>query len=159
MKPRIHLGRALLAGAVGGLVGGAVLAVLFRLSADFLLNPAHQSAKLIQVWTTLEPLPRALVQPAAVAAGFGFLGVLHGLVFALLAPALPGEGWRKGVSFAALLWLFSYVFFEFFTPWNLFHEPLPLVLYELLLWLVGALSEGLLIAFVYRYPEGSTSSV
>ena len=46
------------------------------------------------------------------------------------------------------MFILSYVFFEFFTPFNLFWEPLPLVAVELAFWAVIAAAGALAIAGV-----------
>lgn len=54
------------------------------------------------------------------------------------------------------VFVLSYVFFEFFTPFNLFWEPLPLVAVELGFWAVVAAAEALTIVGVMerRQPSG-----
>lgn len=42
----------------------------------------------------------------------------------------------------------TYLFWEFFTPFNQFGEPLPLIALELSFWLAVALAEGFAIAAV-----------
>jgi hypothetical protein len=42
------------------------------------------------------------------------------------------------------------VFFELFTPYGLFGEPLNLLAYELLLWLVGIMTVSVSISMLYR---------
>lgn len=122
----------------------------FGINADgVLLNPAYQSEKLIAVWTHIEPLPLIVTNPVIVSLLFILLAVVHAFIFAVLYQGIPGEGIRKGVNFGLLVWFLSYGFFEFFTPFNMFREPLPLVLMELFFWLVIALSESLVIYKVY----------
>ena len=58
---------------------------------------------------------------------------------------LIGFGWRgKGI----LLFLLVFSFWEFFTPFNQFGEPLPLIGLELLFWAIIALADGFIIAFI-----------
>ncbi len=60
---------------------------------------------------------------------------------------------------AGMLFFMIYLFWEFFTPFNQFGEPLPLIALELVFWAVIALAEGMAIAWVmaavtrYRLPE------
>ena len=149
MKQGTRYGWGALAGVAGGVASVFVLGFFFGIARGIIQNPAYQSPKLIAVWTSLHPLPRAVTQPWLIFLGFVLLGALHGLVFAQIAPSLPGRGWRKGLSFAVVLWVLMPLFFEFYTPWNMFHEPEPLVLLELLLWVPGMLAEGLTIAAIY----------
>jgi hypothetical protein len=55
---RVHWGRAIFSGAVGGLVWCAALAVSFGPAQSLLGNPRWRHPKLLQVFGTLEPLPR-----------------------------------------------------------------------------------------------------
>lgn len=107
-----------------------------------------QSQKLINVWTAWEPLPRLAQMPSwPMIAGFFAFTFLHVLIYQRLAPALPGRTWRgKGVSLALGIWVFQYGYFEFFTPFNQYREPLHLIAYELLLQGIMALVEGLVVA-------------
>lgn len=148
--------RALVAGLAGGAAFLAALFLLFGPAQTILADPRLQSPKLLKVFSELEPLPRSGTDPAWVAAGVVAFGVLHGLLFALLAPALPGWGWRKGLSFGVVLWLTMVLWFEFFLLWNVMHEPPLLIGLELALWLAVNLIEGVVIALVYR--AGSTPS-
>lgn len=43
--------------------------------------------------------------------------------------------------------------FEFYLPWNMMHEPAPLVLLEMALWLGVLVVAGLAIAGVYEWPD------
>jgi len=150
---RIKPTRVIVAGVLGGLAGSLAVFVLFRLIGfeywGILLNPEYQSPKLIKVWTEIEPIPLAVNHPGVMTLGFIVLSVLHAFVYTKVRQGIPGEGWKKGLSFGLLIWLFSYVFFEFFTPWNMFGEPVALVGLELLFWIGVAFSEGVVIAKVY----------
>lgn len=114
-----------------------------------------QSDKLLAAWLYLPPRPKIdLWTPGAFppAGQLQMAGLLFGLtlahawVYGVVREALPGRGWRKGIGFGVGIWLFSYVFFELFTPFNLFGEPLHLLAYELILWLGVALTEGCTLA-------------
>jgi hypothetical protein len=109
--------------------------VVFRLIGfeywGILVDPQYQSPKLIKVWTELEPIPLAVNHPGIITLGFIALAVIHAFVFSVIKKGIPGEGWKKGLSFGLIIWLFSYLF-EFFTPWNMFGEPVWLVGLELM---------------------------
>jgi hypothetical protein len=47
-----------------------------------------------------------------------------------------------------LIFFLVFSFWEFFTPFNQFGEPLPLIGLELLFWAVIALSDGLVISCI-----------
>lgn len=131
MRTPLQWTRALLAGAVGGI---AFVAALFLLFTEI-------------------PPPRTTSDLGLVLAGVVPFGLLHGLVFAALAPTLPGRGWRKGLSFGILLWLLMILWFEFFVLLSVMHPPWLLFGLELGLWLLVNLVEGTAIALVYRYRE------
>lgn len=147
--------RVVLAALVAGVLTQAVTAALWMnpITQRIILTPEFgQSQKLISVWRVWEPLPRLTQQPSVpMIAGFLVFTLLHVLVYLRLAPVLPGRGWvGKGVSLALGIWVFQYGYFEFFTPFNQYHEPLPLIAYELFLQGVMALVEGLAIARLLR---------
>jgi hypothetical protein len=52
------------------------------------------------------------------------------------------RAWRL----AALIFFLSFLFWEFFTPFNQFGEPLPLIALQLLFWVIIAVAESLVIA-------------
>ena len=150
---RINPTRIIAAGVFGGIAASLAVLILFRLIGfeywGILTNPEYQSPKLIKVWTEIEPIPLAVNHPAIITLGFILLAVIHAFVFSVIKPGIPGEGWKKGLSFGLMIWLFSYVFFEFFTPLNMFGEPVSLVILELVFWIPVALAEGVVIAKVY----------
>jgi len=113
-----------------------------------------QSQKLINVWTVWQPLPRIGQQPSwSMMVGFLAFTFLHVMVYQWLAPVLPGQGWiGKGLSLALGIWVFQYGYFEFFTPFNQYWEPVYLIVYELLLQGVMAVVEGLAIAWLWGRP-------
>jgi len=86
--------------------------------------------------------------PSIIIAGLLLFGIGHAFVYRWLS-----RGWPDGIGartwrMALLLFFFSYLFWEFFTPFNQFGEPLPLIGIELFFWAIIALSEALAIAAV-----------
>ena len=149
--------RVLVTTLVAGVLMQATTALLWTnaLTTRIILTPEFgQTQKLINVWTVWEPLPRITQQPSwPMIAGFFFYTLLHVLAYHWLAPLLPGKRWvGKGCSLALGIWLFQYCYFEFFTPFNQYHEPLYLIAYELLLQGIMAVVEGLAIARLYGLP-------
>ena len=143
--------RILIATLVAGVLMQAATALLWMnpLTKRIILTPEFgQSQKLINVWRLWEPLPRITQQPSVpMMAGFLGFTLLHALVYLRLAPLLPGRGWvGKGLCLALGIWVFQYGYFEFFAPFNQYHEPLPLIAYELCLQGIMAVVEGLAIA-------------
>ena len=141
-------------GLIGGLVG--VLAsfpvgflLFFVIGAEILFDPMLQSAKLIAVWQEIEPLPLLFRDPASFILGLLLLGGVRGLVFAGIVGGLPAPIFKRGVAYGVILWSLAFLFFEFFTPFNLFGEPMPLLALQLAFWFVVAQVEGIVISAVY----------
>jgi hypothetical protein len=157
---RIRVKRACLAGIAGSAVGLAVYQGLVPFVARFTLDPRRQSADLMSVLRILLSHPPAgahLIASAVV--WLVVFGSVYGILFALTAANLPGSGWRKGLSFGVLIWILSYGFFEFLSPWTQFSEPLPLLALELTMWLVVALAEGIVIAATMRTRTTENASL
>jgi membrane associated rhomboid family serine protease len=114
----------------------------------FLLNPAIQSEKLIAVWTEIEPLPLVVDRPAPIVVGILLFGVIHAYLYRWISPAWPTGTVKRALSLALLVFLLSFVFWEFFTPFNQFGEPLGLIAIELCFWAVIALADGFAIAAI-----------
>lgn len=143
--------RIVLAGLAGGVATNLAMLATFRFAgfeSGLLLHPRWQSPKLIAVWTQIEPLPRVVGSPLPIILGlFGF-SVFHAWLYAQLSGSWPHGLWPRAWRLGALVFVLSYLFFEFFTPFNLFWEPLPLVAVELGFWAVVAAAEALTIVGV-----------
>jgi len=113
-----------------------------------LLDPTRQSQKLIAVWTQLEPLPLVVTRPVLIAAGLLLFGLVHAIIYRWLAPTWPPGAVTRGLRLAALVFGLSFLFWEFFTPFNQFGEPLALIGLELTFWALVALADAFAIAFV-----------
>jgi hypothetical protein len=147
MSPR----RIVLAGLAGGAATNLAMLVTFRVlgfESGLLLDPRWQSPKLIAVWTRLAPLPRVVDAPLPIILGLFAFSLFHAWLYAKLAGHWPRGLWPRAWRLGGLVFVLSYVFFEFFTPFNLFREPLPLVAVELVFWAVVALAEALAIVAV-----------
>jgi hypothetical protein len=146
--------KILAAGLVGGLAMNAVMLLTFRLigfgwnGGGILLSSPLQSKKLIAVWTQLEPLPLVVQHPAIIIAGLMLFTIGHAVVYWWLSPAWPPGTARRAIRLAVLLFFMTFLFWEFFTPFNQFGEPLVLVALELTFWALIALAESLAIALV-----------
>ncbi|MBI4400731.1 MAG: hypothetical protein HY581_03775 [Nitrospirae bacterium] len=155
-----RLNRVLFTTLVAGLLMQAVMALLWMnpLTTQIILSPEFgQSQKLINVWTMWHPLPRITQQPSwPMIDGYLVFTFLHVLLYHRFASLLPGHTWvAKGLGLAIGIWLFQYGYFEFFTPFNQYWEPLHLIAYELLLQGIMAVVEGLAIARLYGVPQRS----
>jgi len=152
MKPSTS--RTVFAGICGGFAMNLAMLLTFR-SAGFgwrgrgiLLDPDVQSRKLIAVWTEIEPLPLVVNHPAPIIAGVVLFGIIHAFVYRRISPAWPEGIIGRGVRMGMLIFVLVFCFWEFFTPFNQFGEPLPLIGLELLFWATIALADGFVIAFI-----------
>jgi len=57
---------------------------------------------------------------------------------------------------AALVFVLSFLFWEFFTPFNQLGEPVPLIGLELIFWATIAIVESFVIAAVSEWKPKST---
>lgn len=144
--------RTLLAGVAAGLAMNFAMLLTFRLLGfgvhgdGILLDPSLQSNKLIAVWTMIEPLPLVVDRPAPIIAGIILFGIVHAYLYRWISPAWPQGIVRRALSFALLVFLMTFLFWEFFTPFNQFGEPLGLIALELCFWAVIALADGFVIS-------------
>lgn len=152
MKPT-HL-KILLAGISGGLAMNLAMLLTFRVLGfgwdgdGILISAASQSRKLIAVWTELEPIPLVVNAPAPIIIGIIGFGIIHAYLFSWLSASLPNGVIDAGLRFGGLVFVMTFLFWEFFTPFNLFGEPLHLIALELLFWACIALADGLVISTI-----------
>lgn len=118
-----------------------------------LLTSSIQSPKLIAVWTKLEPLPLVVANPAPIIAGLVLFGIGHAVVYKWLSTGWPPGVLPRGLRFASLLFFMTFLFWEFFTPFNQFGEPLPLVALELSFWAAIAICEAFVIASIIEHGK------
>lgn len=155
--------RTVLAGIAGGMAMNIAMLLTFRLigfgwNADgILLQPEWQSPKLIAVWTKLEPPPLIISQPPIILGGLVLFGIGHSIFYRWLSPAWPRSIWSRGWRFSVLTLGMTFLFWEFFTPFNLFGEPLLLIGLELVFWTIVAFSEGLVLAAVSEWLDARAS--
>lgn len=155
--------RTFLAGSAGGLALNLTMLLTFRAlgfgwgGQGILLTHATQSQKLIAVWTSLEPLPRVIADPLLMTIGLLLFGVGHAFVYRSVSAGWPSGYLSRAARFAGLLFFMVFAFWEFFTPWNLFGEPLSLVALELCFWAVVATAEAFVIAFVIERGGAGTT--
>jgi hypothetical protein len=157
--------RTILAGLAGGVALNLAMLLTFRLfglgwdGGGILLDPAIQSPKVIAVWTQIEPIPLVVSTPVLIATGLVLFGILHAFVYRWLAPAWPRGIRERTWRMAALVFGLSFLFWEFFTPFNQLGEPLPLIGLELVFWAAIAFAESVVIAAVMEgRPESGVSS-
>lgn len=117
-----------------------------------LADPNRQSAKFLAVMGQIEPLPRVAEAPWILFAGLIGIACVYGAVYHFVRHTFGRmRWWRKGLGFGAVAWALMVPWFEFYLPWNVMHEPAPLVLLEGVLWLAVLLTVGLAIAGSYEW--------
>jgi hypothetical protein len=155
--------RTLVAGVFAGVVFNMSLFVTFRVigfgmdGKGILMSPS-QSEKLKYVWTT-KPVPRVIDMESidglpVIGAGLVLFAIAHAFFYRSISPAWPRGIAPRALRLAFWLWLVVFVFWEFFTPFNQLHEPLPLLGLEIIFWAVIALAESFTIAAIMeKRPE------
>lgn len=142
--------RAAVGGAVAIVIANVVSNVLFfQIGRPILFENELQSAKVIAVLFEMEPLPLMFTNGPLYMAIAASIGIIHGLIFLWIEPALPRGIIRRGASFAVILWALMALYFEFHTPFNMFGEPPVLVAVELGFWVVVTLVQGLVLSAIY----------
>lgn len=139
------------AGIVAAVVWFLGLQLVFGPAQGILANPEFQSRKFLEVFTSLEPLPKYAIEPMVFYAGFLVVGLTFSIAYHLIHRLLPGHTSRKGFRFGLLAWLLMIPWFEFYLPWNVMHEPIMLVLFEMILWLIVLQGVSLITAYSYRW--------
>jgi hypothetical protein len=156
MTTKASVPRTLLAGLSGGIMLNIVMLLTFRLlgfgwnGRGILIGHPTQSQKLIAIWTELEPIPLVVSKPAPIIIGLILFGIGHSFIYRWLAPAWPQGIMARTVRLGMLVFFLSFLFWEFFTPFNLFGEPLPLIGLELVFWATIAFAEAFVIASVFE---------
>jgi hypothetical protein len=152
--------RTVIAGVAGGIAMNLAMLLTFRLigfgwkGGGILLNPSYQSRKLIAVWTQIEPLPLVVAQPMPIILGIVGFGIIHAYLFRWLSPSWPRSVAKRAIRFASLVFLMTFLFWEFFTPFNQFGEPIYLIALELVFWAFIAFADGFAISMIMREGRG-----
>lgn len=138
-----------------GLVWWWCMQALFIWSGaqQVLSNPAYQSSKFIKVFTEYKPLPRMYADRSIFWKGFVVCGEFAAVAFLIVNNYLRGGWLRRGLVFGILHWCLMVPWFEIYLPYNVMHEPMMLVLFEGLLWLITILLTGLYMSFVVNFKD------
>jgi len=154
--------KTILVGLAGGMTMNVVMLLTFRLlgfgwnGSGILLSSPIQRPKLIAVWTQLEPLPLVVADPAPIIIGMVLFGVGHAFIYRSVSRAWPVGILPRAMRFAGVLFFMTFLFWEFFTPFNQFGEPLLLVALELLFWAAIAIAEAFVIAALFERKVSGT---
>jgi hypothetical protein len=142
--------RAAIGGAVAIVIANTVSNILFfQLGRPLLFKNEAQSAKIISVLFEMEPLPLMFTNGPLYMAIAAVIGVVHGLVFYWIEPALPRGVVARGLAFGAILWALMALYFEFHAPFNMLGEPVALVAVELVFWIAVVAVQGLTLSIIY----------
>lgn len=87
-------------------------------------------------------------RPAPIITGLMLFGMGHAFIYRWISPSWPLGVIARAMRLATLIFFLSFVFWEFFTPFNQFGEPFLLIGLELTFWAVIAISEAFAIACV-----------
>jgi hypothetical protein len=87
-------------------------------------------------------------RPVPIILGIILFGIVHAYLYRWISPAWPTGIVGRALSFALLVFLMTFLFWEFFTPFNQFGEPLGLIAIELCFWAVIALADGFTISTI-----------
>jgi hypothetical protein len=93
--------------------------------------------------------------PAPIIIGIVVFGIIHAFLFRWISPVWPRGVINRGLRFAGLVFLMTFLFWEFFTPFNLFGEPLHLIMLELVFWACIAVADGLTISVIIEGKEST----
>ncbi len=155
--------KTIVAGIAGGMAMNLAMLLTFRgigfgWNGDgILLTASMQSQKLIAVWTTLEPLPLVVASPVPIIIGIVLFGIGHAFIYRSIAVAWPAGILSRAWRFAGLVFFMVFAFWEFFTPFNQFGEPLPLIALELLFWAIIAGCDAFAIAAILERKPATGS--
>jgi len=147
---------ATIAGGTAGIIFTLLYIFLFgfigygQFGGPGILLGYGQSQKLIDVYTTLQPLPLETKSLFALIIGNIILGILFTSVYAWALKDLPGDSFGRGINLGIVLWVFASLWSGLFTNFALLGEPFYLILVELIFWLVLFLIEGIIIVKMYR---------
>lgn len=142
--------RALMAGWLGGFAANGLLGALFsnQWVRSVLYDPNLQS----QLFITVTPQRNIAISVI----GLIVLSGIHGLMYALLSPSIPGRTWlMKGLVWGFMIWASYWLFQEWFIYITLLGEPPALAVFELIILLAGALLEGAVIAKICASRKAS----
>jgi len=136
---------------------GAVWRCFMRLffiysgAQSILADPARQSGKFLKAFMEYEPLPRMATDGSTIWKGFFVCGLLAAIAFIIVNEKMKAGWLHRGVVFGLVHWLLMTPWFEFYLPYNVMNEPLPLVLFEALLWFATLLLTGVYMSFVMNF--------
>lgn len=153
-----RLWRTGLSGVLAGFVFSQLSGLTFYyigVRSGILFNPAYQSAKVLAVVPTM-----VMIQaPYIIYTGWTVVLIGYAFLFTHISVLWPRGYWQRLWRLTLLIWFFSLLFFEFQGPYNLLREPLPLLLLELLFWVICAFGAAtVIVAMNGNRKDASTSA-
>jgi hypothetical protein len=130
------------------LVAGIVASVLF-LVLDAILGMA---GGLIAAQVFGVPFNQPPGIEAKMMIGFVFElinGFMLAVIYAVIHPSLPGQGWKKGISYGLIVWGLRVVMWAFST-YMMTDMPPALIVITVVTGLIEVLILGVVIAVIYR---------
>lgn len=124
--------------------------LVFGPAQRWLADPDLQSAKFLAIFGEIEPLPHMAQSGWVLPLGLFVVGVSFAVAYAIVSPGLRGGWIRRASIFGLVSWLVMVPWFEFYLPWNVMHEPWPLVALEMGLWAVVLQVVALAVALMFR---------
>ena len=157
--------RTTMAGIAGGVAFAGIAFLTFGLlsgsrpgQTGLLFNPDTQSAKVIAVWKTIQPLPLITTHPPLILIGFIAFGVIFAFLFRSIQAAWPPKRWSRIWRLALLIWIAT-LFFEFMGPLNVLRESPSVQWIELVFWAGCSLAEAAIIVSTSSRANSSSTSV
>ncbi len=152
--------RVIAAGLAGGGAWIVGMMIFFGPAQIILADPELQSAKFKAVMEQIEPLPRMAGNMWIIITGLLLIGVIYSMVFSFIGPRFSGTNFQKGIKFGLTSWALMVPWFEFYLPWNVMHEPVLLVLLEVVCWAGVLLLVGISISWTSGLlaPRAQTKS-
>jgi hypothetical protein len=80
--------------------------------------------------------------PAPIIFGMVLFGIGHAFIYRWLSAAWPSGVVPRAIRMAGLIFFMTFLFWEFFTPFNQFGEPPVLIAAELCFWALIAMAES-----------------
>jgi len=135
--------RIILSGVLAGAVSNAVVGFVFtRKPIHALMHDGSRNSRRYIDTAAQMNLPMAVI-------GLILLSVIHSAIFAFIGNALPGTTWLShGIAFGVMIWLFFWLFQEWFAFHCLLGVPFSLNSFRLFVLLIGSVIEGIIISSI-----------
>jgi len=127
-----------------GLLGGSRIG-----QTGLLFNPATQSAKVIAVWKTIEPLPVLTQAPYIILLGWFVFSLYYAFLYRSVMAAWPKKLFSRFWRLTLIVWVTTF-FFEFMGPFNLLHEHLQVQWIEFVFWLISSAAFSFVITRIIK---------